>query len=320
MFKDKTVLISGSSGFLASYIIDTFLYLNQQQNLNIKIIGIQRNFSTRVSNKTLKLIYEDICNEIRITEDIDYIIHTAGLATPKVFNENPVGVVLPNTLGTINLLNLAIEKKVKGFLFFSTTGVYGELNKVQYPAHENSFNGYLDPTDVSSCYLESKRMGENLCIAWMHQYGVPIKIVRPSIVYGYGIKLNDGRSFADFISNIINKQDIVLFSEGKALRSFCYVADAIVGFFIVLLKGKVGEAYNIAPDSEISIIDLANLLIKKVFPELKLKVVIKKDDSKTYLRKEFPCTAMDTRKLKELGWNPNFSLEEGFKRTIESYL
>jgi nucleoside-diphosphate-sugar epimerase len=215
------------------------------------------------------------------------------------------------------LLDLAVDKKVKGFLFFSTSGVYGKLEDSQYPANEESFNGYLNPIDLSSCYLESKRMGENLCIAYMYQYGVPIKIVRPSICYGPGIKLNDGRVFANFISSILNKQDIVLTSDGNDYRNFCYVADVIYGFFTVMIIGEKGQAYNVATEEEIKIIDLANLLVNKIFKELNLKVIIKKELN--YLRTEFSRTQMDVNKLKALGWTTNFSLEQGFKRTIESY-
>ncbi|MFZ2654178.1 MAG: NAD-dependent epimerase/dehydratase family protein, partial [Victivallales bacterium] len=231
---------------------------------------------------------------------------------------DPAGTIRSNVIGTANLLKLAVEKKTKCFLFFSTSGVYGFVDSERYPLKEDCF-GFLNPTDLASCYLESKRMGENMCVAWMHQYGVPVKIVRPSITYGPGFKLDDGRSFADFISNIINKQDIVLYSDGKALRNYCYLADATLGFFIVMLKGKNGEAYNIGSDKEISIVDLATLLTEKVFPELKLKVLFKKDEGMNYLRMNFARTVVDISKARGLGWQINYSIEDGFKRTVESF-
>jgi nucleoside-diphosphate-sugar epimerase len=323
IFKDKTILISGASGFLPSYMVETFLFLNEIKKLNIKIIGLVRDIEgannkfLNSKTKNLKLICHDICFPIKIEENIDYIIHAAGKATPKVFKDYPVNTILPNVIGTKILLDLAVDKKVKGFLFFSTSGVYGKLEDSQYPANEESFNGYLNPIDLSSCYLESKRMGENLCIAYMNQYGVPIKIVRPSICYGPGIKLNDGRVFATFISSILNKQDIVLTSDGNDYRNFCYVADVIYGFFTVMIRGEKGQAYNVATEEETKIIDLANLLTNKIFKELNLKVVIKKELN--YLRTEFSRTQMDVNKLKALGWTTNFYLEQGFKRTIDSY-
>lgn len=311
---------------MPAYMAETLLYLNEIKKLNIKVLGLVRDikkakkrFSHYKNNKNLILISQDICDKIKINERVDYIIHAASQATPRVFLSDPVGTITPNVIGTNNLLNLAVEKKVKGFLFFSTTGVYGFMDEKNYPAKEENCLGYLNPIDIASCYIESKRMGENMCIAWMCQYGVPVKIVRPGITYGPGVRLDDGRSFADFISNIINYQDIEIFSDGKALRSFCYLADATLGFFTVMLKGKTGEAYNIAADEEISIIGLAELLVKKAFPERQLKVVMKKDASKNYLRMNFARTAMDITKAKELGWKINFPLEEGFKRTVKSF-
>lgn len=325
-FKNKTILISGAAGFLPAYMVETLLYLNETRKFNIKVIGLVRNlekararFVHYDGSKNLQFISQDVCAQIKINENVDYIIHAASQATPKLFYADPVGTITPNVIGTSNLLNLAAEKKVKCFLFFSTSGVHGHVDANSYPIKENCF-GYLDSMDLASCYLESKRMGENMCVAWMHQYGVPVKIVRPATTYGPGLKLDDGRSFADFISNIINRHDIEIFSDGKALRNFCYLADATLGFFTVMLKGKAGEAYNVATDQEISIIDLAKLLVEKVFPERKLKVVMKTDISKNYLRINFSRTAVDITKLKALGWKLSFPIEEGFKRTIESFL
>lgn len=325
LFRNKTVLISGVSGFLPAYMVETLLYLNETRQLNIRILGLARNiekarerFSHHKENKNLIFICQNVCDNIKINENIDFIIHAASHATPKVFLNDPVGTIAPNVIGTSNLLNLAKEKKVECFLFFSTTGVYGYVDEKSYPIKEDCF-GFLNPIDIASCYIESKRMGENMCVAWMHQYGVPVKIVRPAITYGPGARLDDGRSFADFISNIINRRDIEIFSDGKSLRSFCYLADATLGFFTVILKGKIGEAYNITAEEEISIIDLAKLLTEKVFLERKLKVVMKKDASKNYLRMNFLRNGFDIAKAKALGWKLNFPLEEGFKRTIRSF-
>lgn len=324
LLKDKTVLISGASGFLPAYMAETFLYLNETRQLNIKVIGLVRNlenarkrFLHHKDNKKLQLVFQDVCDPFKINEDVNYIIHAASNATPRVFKTDPVGTISPNVIGTANLLKLAVEKKVEKFMFFSTSGVYGFVDQSCYPLKEDCF-GSLNPTELASCYLESKRMGENMCIAWMHQYGVPIVIVRPAITYGPGVKLDDGRSFADFISNVVNYQDIVLFSEGKVIRNFCYIADATLGFFIVLLKGQVGEAYNVATDHEISIADLAKKLAEDVFPERKLKVIMKVDSSKKYLRMDFLRTTVDITKLKALGWKLSFNINEGFRRTVKS--
>lgn len=325
MFKNKTVLVSGAAGMLASYMVETLLYINETRRLNIRVVGLvlsvddaKKRFLHYHGNENLVFISQNVCDKIEINEKIDYIIHAASIATPKLYKNNPVGTIGPNVIGTGNLLNLAAEKKVECFLYFSTAGVYGHVPEEKFPIKEDCF-GSFDPFDVSSCYIESKRMGENMCIAWMHQYGVPVKIIRPATTYGPGLKLDDGRSYADFVANVVNRQDIEIFSDGKAMRNFCYISDAVAGFFTVMLKGRAGQAYNVATDREISILDLAKLLCEKVFPERNLKVVMKQDPSKNFLRVKFSRTPFDISKLKALGWQPKIIEAEGFKRTVESY-
>lgn len=323
-FNNKTVLITGAAGFLPAYMVHTLLYLKEKFDINLKVIGLVRNmekalarFNYAKNNNSLQLIEQDICNPINIQEKVDFIIHAASMATPKVFREDPVGTILPNVLGTNNLLKIAKDHQVENFLFFSTSGVYGYVDESFYPISENCF-GALDSMDLASCYLESKRMGENLCVSWFHQYAVPINVVRPGITYGPGLDLTSGRSFEDFIAAIKDNRDLELFSDGLAVRNFCYISDAIYGFFLVMLKGKVGEAYNVATDHEISIRDLANLLVKNVFPEKNLKVIMKKNDSKNYMRMNFSKTTVDINKIKELGWEIRTAIPEGFKRVVSN--
>ena len=324
-FENRTFVVSGAAGFLPSYMVETLLHLNEKFDLHIKIIGLVRalekakkRFHEYEGDPLLQLIEHDVCKPIQLDVPVDYIIHGASQATPKVFKDDPIGTLTPNVLGTANLLNLAHEKKVKSFVFFSTSGVHGHVDESCIPIQESCF-GSLDFTDIRSCYIESKRMGENMCAAWMHQYGIPVRILRPSITYGPGIKLDDGRSFADFISNILNDEDITLYSEGKVIRNFCYIADAILGFFTIILKGVDGQAYHVAAEQEISIVDLANFLVQVVFPDKNLKVVMAHDPNKNFLRMDFGRNSVSVEKLKELGWNLNFPLKEGFRRTIQSY-
>jgi len=320
--RNKVVLVSGAAGFLASYIVWTLIYVNRIRELNLKIIVNARDYEKAVAkfgrHDCLEYFPHDITDKFNSYVPINYIIHAASYGSPKYFRDNPVETMLPNVVGTRNLLDLAVSRKVEGFLFISTSGVYGHLHPDCYPVEETTW-GKLDPTDPANCYLESKRMGEALCIAYYNQYHVPVRIIRPSIVYGPGIDLNDGRSFADFISAIVNKKDIELTSDGLAERSFLYIADAITGIFKVLFNGDNGSTFNLAPDNEISIINLARMLACDLFKNLGLKVVFKKYDKNDFLRVQFSKTHMDNKKLKCLGWEPKFGLREGFKRTVESY-
>lgn len=317
----KTVLISGANGFLPSYIVKTILFLNKYEfEDKTKIIAIVRDKKRALNrlpeNNQLYFKLQDICKPLKINESVDYIIHSASQASPKFYNIDPVGTLCSNTIGTYQLLEIARKNDLECFLYFSSGEIYGRSEK--NPINENDY-GYLDPTDIRSCYAESKRMGENMCVSWFNQYGVPAKILRPFHTYGPGLSLDDGRVFADFVSNIINRQNILVKSSGMARRTFCYLADAVAGFFTVLFYGENGEPYNVGNEkTEISIFDLAKKLVN-LYPEYGLKVVKEVRNDPNYLESKISRNCPDVSKLRSLGWEPYYSIDEGFKRTIKSF-
>jgi UDP-glucuronate decarboxylase len=322
--KDKTVLISGASGFLAAYMVETMLYLNETLSLNITIVALVRNrenfnqrFINYLNRVDLKCLVHNVCFPLEINEKIDFIIHAASQASPKFYALDPVGTLSANTFGTAYLLELAKIHKVSGFLYFSSAEVYGEPTKI--PTTEKSY-GYIDPLEVRSCYGESKRMGENMCVSWHHQYDIPTKIVRPFHTYGPGMKLDDGRVYADFVADVLAGRDIKLKSNGLNRRSFCYLSDATAGFWIVLLSGKNAQAYNIGnPAGEISIKDLA-ILLANLYPQKKISVSYEeRKEPDVYLSSQISITCPDIGLAKKLGWLPKISIENGFRKTIESY-
>ena len=164
-------------------------------------------------------------------------------------------------------------------------------------------------------------MGETMCAAWSKQFDLSTVVVRPFHTYGPGMALDDGRVFADFVSSVVHKKDIILNSDGKALRPFCYIADATQGFLTALLRGGNAEAYNVGnPNAEISIIELARL-IANLFPERMIGVKFyESKSSDSYLHSPIPRSSPSIAKLKSLGWNPSTGLQDGFKRTILSFL
>ncbi|MEO6629860.1 MAG: NAD-dependent epimerase/dehydratase family protein, partial [Aquihabitans sp.] len=180
--------------------------------------------------------------------------------------------------------------------------------------------GRLDPASVRACYAEGKRAGENLCVAYAHQYGIPTRIVRPFHTYGPGMALGDGRVFSDFMGDVVARRDIVVKSDGLAVRPFCYVGDATRAFFTALLLGANGAPYNVAnPAAEMSVAELAETLVA-AFPERTLKVVRQArhpDDS--YLETTLARASLDISKLQKLGWEPGIGIAEGFRRTARSF-
>lgn len=325
-FANKTILVTGANGFIPSYIVDTLLYFNSKSSEKIYIIGLARNkekakerFGKYKKRENLKIIIQDISDPIQIKDQVHFVIHAASQASPKYYHTDPVGTLKANVLGTYNLLEFSRNQPIEGFLFISAGEIYGNLQNKAVTT-ENDY-GYVDPTQVRSCYAESKRIGETMCVCWHHQYDVPTKIVRLYHTYGPGIKLDDGRVFADFVANILQNQDIIVKSDGEAVRSFTYIADVIAGFFTVLLKGEKAQAYNLAnEDATVSIKELANILIR-LFPEKKLRVVFKqRPKNDVYLESKIKVNQPDTRKISSLGWKPQFSLKEGFLRTVQSFM
>jgi nucleoside-diphosphate-sugar epimerase len=324
-FRNKTIFISGATGFLPSYLIYTLLYLNDKFDLDLKVVGLARNeskavkqFQSESKRKDFTLLIQDVCEPVSFNHKLDFIIHAASQASPKYYGTDPVGTLNANVLGTHNLLQLAQKNSTESFLFFSTSEVYGTVSEDQIPTKETDY-GYIDPLNVRSCYAESKRLGETMCVSWMKQFNVPVKIVRPFHTYGPGMDLNDGRVYADFVSDIVNNRNIEMTSDGKAMRAFCYIADATVAFFLILLNGKPGEAYNAGnPNEESSIIDLAHRLVG-IFPERNLKVIEHKQTKDGYLHSNVSRICPDISKINALGWKPVTNIETGFRKTIMSY-
>lgn len=325
-FVGKTVLITGANGFLPAYLVETLLFVSDRLLDNeIKVIGLVRNinkakvrFESYLNKPNLWFIEQDVASEIQFETPIDFIIHAASQASPKYYGTDPVGTLNANVLGTSNLLNLAKKHNVESFLFFSSSEVYGSLRNDLMPINEDCY-GYLNPLTVRSCYAESKRMGENMCASYLHQYQVNAKIIRPFHTYGPGMDLNDGRVFVDFVADILKGNNIIIKSDGTAKRAYCYIVDAIIAYFKVLLEGKNGEAYNVGnPYNEYSVIELANILVS-IFEGNSLKVIMENAGNGTYLPSQVSRIIPDIKKIKNLGWEPKVSAKEGFYRTVTSY-
>lgn len=324
----KKILITGANGMLPSYMVETILFLNDTQFKNkVKIFAVVRSieksqtrFRKYLNRPDLVFIIQDIVAPLTITENIDYIIHAASNASPKYYGSDPVGTLLPNIIGTFNCLEFAKKKDIQSFLFFSSGEVYGSVENINRPINETAF-GKSDPTLIRSCYSESKRMGETMCVAWHKQYGIPTKIIRPFHTYGPHMKLDDGRVFADFVSDVIQKKDLLLKSAGNAKRTFCYSSDATIAFFLVLLNGCAGEAYNVGGNekNEISILDLAQMLVN-LFPEYNLKIIKNETGfDEGYIKSPIDRIIPDISKIQTLGWTPKISIPDGFRRTVRSF-
>lgn len=320
VLKNKTILITGANGFIASYIIYFLIFLNQKYNFKIKIILVGRNkkklnkkFINKNTKKNFILIEQDVCRNISIKEKIDFIMHLASIASPKIFYKKPIETILPNVIGTNELLKLSVKKKVKSFLFFSSGEIYGNHNKI---LKENTINNLNHLTERAS-YSESKRMGEVLCYSYFKQKKIPVKIIRLFHTYGPCMNLNDGRVMMDFVNNIVNQKNILIKGTGNQKRSFCYISDAVIGIFLVLTNGQNGEAYNLGnPKELLSIKKLANLLSKY---NNKISVKINPKINSHKKKAPYQTVVPEIKKISRLGFSPKINVKKGFKKTINYF-
>ena len=325
--RGKTVLITGAAGFLPAYMAETLLFLNEiDPTLGVRVIALVRNesrararFAYYEGRDDLTFLIQDASSPLDITERVDVIIHAASNASPKFFGRQPVETLRPNVIGTHYLLEFCRRAQVERFLFFSSGEVYGEVVAAQVPTAESAY-GAVDPAALRSCYAESKRMGETMCVAWSREYGVESRIVRPFHTYGPGMRLDDGRVFADFVADLVAGRDIVMRSDGLARRAFCYIADATEGFFTVLLKGDNAVPYNVGNENaEVSIGELADILVRTC-SDKHLRVVRQaRTESGGYMDSAISRNAPDTSRLRKLGWKPVTTIPDGFIRTIRSF-
>lgn len=323
--ENKCFLVTGGNGMIATYLIYTLMHFVIKYKMKIKVIALVRNaqkaqelFGQFYTNPNFILLSQDISQPINYAGKIDYVFHFAGNASPYFIQNDPVGIMKSNLIGTMNVLEMARDKEVEKVIFASTREVYGQNDKERLLT-ETSY-GYIDCLDKRSCYPESKRAAETLCQSYYSQYGVKFNIVRIAHAYGPGMKLeHDGRVMADLMACVVNNQNIILKSKGEALRSFCYLNDVVSGIMHILLFGKKAEAYNLANEiEEISIYSLAKELLK-ICNEKKLRIEFQLADSNPDFYCNYPRVKLDTRKLENLSWRPVVKLEEGLKRTLKSF-
>lgn len=326
-FSGKTVLITGAAGFLGTEFVHYFAALNDSGVLSRPCHCIAMdNFSRGMPDwldrlhprKDLRVLKANVVQYKRWPR-ADFIIHGASIASPIVYRQYPLETMDANVLGLRNLLEHSRQCQPESMLFFSSSEIYGDPDAAHIPTDE-SYRGLVSCTGPRACYDESKRYGETLCVNFWRVHRVPVKVARPFNNYGPGLRLDDRRVLPDFFRDVLNGRDVVILSDGRATRTFCYVSDALEGYLRLLLSGENGEAFNIGTEKpEVSVRDLARMVIEVCGKDV--NVIHKESEDADYLT-DNPCRRCpDISKARSrLAYKPRVSLEQGLKRLRDYYL
>jgi nucleoside-diphosphate-sugar epimerase len=333
----KRLLITGGAGFLGYYLVQAPLHWNElhADQAPIEVVvwdnfmrGVPGWLSALEGNPNLSTRKYDVIDPLPTDMgDFDFIIHAATIASPIYYRLHPIETMDANITGLRNLLDYSLAQKAKGkpveaFLFYSTSEIYGDPTPENIPTPE-TYRGNVSCTGPRACYDESKRYGETLVVNFAQQHDLPVRTARPFNNYGPGLKITDRRALPDFARNVLNGEDIVLLSDGAPTRTFCYVADAVVGYYKVMLRGRNGEPYNVGlAEPEISIRQLAEHVIdmsKELFG-YEGKLVCEESEDKDYLtdNPNRRCPIIDKAKA-ELDYDPTIQLEDGLRRSLLWY-
>ncbi len=319
----KTVLITGGSGFLGSYMVAFMQFLNRTiferpckvVSMDNHIVGQRKNNLVReITDPNISFLEHNVCLPFDIDQPVDYVISAAGVASPPYYKKFPIETIEGTIFGIKNVLDLARAKKAKSVLYFSSSEIYGDPDPNFIPTPE-TYKGNVSCTGPRSCYDESKRLGETLCLAYHQVHGVPIKIVRPFNVYGPGMSATDYRVVPKFLSQGLKGDLLTVHGKGNQTRTFCYVTDAVIGFFKVLLSQKSGEIYNVGNDNdELNMKVLADTIAEALFDNrVKVRLI---EYPQNYPQDEPTRRCPDLAKVKrDLDYKPSIDIKTGLKRT-----
>jgi UDP-glucuronate decarboxylase len=317
----KTVLIIGGLGFLGRNFRAVFDILNAEVlSTPCKVLVVDSLITS--TNKTGSggrdeddvFLHHDIREPLRVDEKLDFIIHCAGVASPFYYRRFPVETIEVATLGTKHILELARRDGAK-VLFFSSSEIYGDPTQEHLPTKEE-YKGNVACIGPRACYDESKRLGETMCYIYSEYFDTHTTIVRPFNVYGPGMRETDYRVLPNFASAIKAGRPLPIYASGKQTRTYCYLADAMVGFMLALLRGRRGEPYNIGnPTPEISVSELADLIAEVTGLDFQR---VRQDYPDSYPADEPQRRCPDISKAREhLGYEPEVTIETGLKRFFD---
>ncbi|MFN8062870.1 MAG: NAD-dependent epimerase/dehydratase family protein [Vicinamibacterales bacterium] len=332
------LLIAGGAGFLGYYLVQSALHWNghrrgARQPIAVTVVdsyvrGVPDWLNDVRTDPHVRLVQHDVTHPVpRALGDFEYLIHAASIASPTYYRRCPIETMDANVNGLRHMLDYASSqreagKAFHGMLFYSSSEIYGDPTPEDIPTPE-TYRGYVSCTGPRACYDESKRYGETLCVNFAQQRGVPVKVARPFNNYGPGLKVTDRRVIPDFARDVLAGRDIALLSDGSPRRTFCYVADAVVGYYKVLAAGRPGEAYNVGVETpEISMAALGEKIValgRELYGYTGRLVRQVTEDADYLVDNPNRRCPIITKARTELGYDPAVTLDEGLRRTMIWY-
>lgn len=319
-FAGSRILITGYRGFLGNNFLAFFAYINQFALRKPARLTCIDSCVVPLDNMAdgltddCEVIIGNIANNI-VKNKYEYVLNCAGIASPSFYRRFPLETIEANAISLWNMLGRFSGKELKGFLYFSSSEIYGDPTTSNAIPTDEEYRGNVSCTGPRACYDESKRLGETICVTFAREKLLPIKIVRPFNGYGPFMRLDDQRVIPDFIRSALRNKVIEIYSDGRPTRTFCYVRDLIEGCLRALLLGKSGRPYNIGnPDNEISIGDLA-AKIATLCGNVRIEQRYSRDPNYLSDNPQRRCPSIERAKS-ELGFLPAVSLDEGLHRMI----
>lgn len=322
-FAGSAMLITGATGLIGSFLVDTLMRLNTR-GAGITVYALGRNedsartrFAEHWGSPYFHFVKHDIVASLDPTgflAPVDFIIHGAANAHPTLFSAAPVDTVIGSIIGARNVFDFAVARGVKRTIFVSSGEVYGE-NRGDCERFHEDYCGFIDCNSFRAAYPESKRCVEALCQAYRREKGADVVIARLCHIFGATQTTTDSRVIAQFLRHAAARENIVLKSAGTQIRSYCCVADAATALLTLLEKGEDGAVYNVANSAgdEMSIREIAEFLVNengaKVIYEAPSDV-----EKAGYSPRD--RAVLDAAKIHALGWREKFALRDGLRRAI----
>lgn len=313
----KNILVTGATGMICSTLVEV-LMSREKQDYHVYASGrdetkVMSVFAKYVDNPYFHFFRHDVRNPLDSDITFHIIISGAGVASPQLYATDPVSVMKSNFDGVDNLLSYGVTHGLEKFIYVSSGEIYGEGDGREFT---EDYSGYVNCATLRACYPSAKRASETLCVAYSHQYGIDVRIVRPCHIYGPNFNDSDQRVYAQFIRNVLDGKDIIMKSTGAQFRSWCYAVDCASAMLYVLFNGKSGQAYNVADESSnISIKELAEIIAK--IANKKVVMDLPSDIEKAGFN-IVTKSVFSTNKIKSLGWSIDGNMEDKLRSTINS--